>query len=191
VKSKLLIIELWGLGDLVIATPFIRAAAERYEVTLLAKPYAEEMRTRLWPSVTVAPFNAPWTAFRLGSKYSFWRWPWTKMRGLRRELRNQRFDYAVSARWDPRDHFLLKLIGPRERIGFPRLHSQRYLTRALTRPDPLAHRSEYWRVAGQALGLEFPPRQKMFASSRELPPIVLIHSGARLPLRVWPLKHFQ
>jgi hypothetical protein len=38
-KSKLLIIELWGLGDLVIATPFLRAAAEQFDVTLLAKPY--------------------------------------------------------------------------------------------------------------------------------------------------------
>ena len=39
-KPKLLIVELWGLGDLVIATPFLRAVAERFDVTLLAKPFA-------------------------------------------------------------------------------------------------------------------------------------------------------
>lgn len=51
VKPKLLVVELWGLGDLVIATPFLRAAAERYEVTLLAKPYAQELQARLWAGV--------------------------------------------------------------------------------------------------------------------------------------------
>ena len=37
-KPKLFINELWGLGDLVIATPFLRAASEKFDVTLLAKP---------------------------------------------------------------------------------------------------------------------------------------------------------
>ena len=39
-KPKLLVVELWGLGDLIIATPFLQAASQRYEVTLVAKPYA-------------------------------------------------------------------------------------------------------------------------------------------------------
>ena len=43
-RPKLLIIELWGLGDLVIATPFIQAAAEKYELTLLAKSYARDLK---------------------------------------------------------------------------------------------------------------------------------------------------
>jgi ADP-heptose:LPS heptosyltransferase len=191
VKPKLLILELWGLGDLVIATPFIRAAADRYEVTLLAKPFAGEMRPRLWPTIQVVPFTAPWTAFRFHTKYSLWRWPWRKMLRLRRELRASHFDYAVSARWDPRDHLLMRIMGVRQRLGYPRLNSQRYLTTPLARPDPLAHRQEYWRVAGKALGLELPARPKLFTAQRTPPPVALIHTGARLPLRVWPLKNFQ
>ena len=50
-KPKLLVVELWGLGDLVIATPFLQAACEKYAVTLLAKPYALDLRARLWPEV--------------------------------------------------------------------------------------------------------------------------------------------
>ena len=34
-KPKLLAIELWGLGDLVIATPFLHAASQRFDVTML------------------------------------------------------------------------------------------------------------------------------------------------------------
>ncbi len=190
-KPKLLILELWGLGDLVIATPFIRAAAEKYDVTLLAKPFAEEMRPRLWPAVQVVPFIAPWTAFRFRSKYSFWHWPWRNMLRLLRELRAKKFDCAVSARWDPRDHFLLHTVGARERLGFPRLKSQRYLTQSLARPDPLAHRSEYWRAVGRALGFALPAREEIIPPAREPSAVAFIHSGARLPARVWPLANFQ
>ena len=63
-KPKLLVIELWGLGDLLIATPFLEAASQRYQVTLLAKPYAVDLQQRLWPEVKVVPFVAPWTAFK-------------------------------------------------------------------------------------------------------------------------------
>src|SRR5436309_3136442 len=64
VKPKLLIVELWGLGDLVIATPFLRAAAEEFDVTLVAKPFARDLQARFWPQVNVLTFVAPWTAFK-------------------------------------------------------------------------------------------------------------------------------
>jgi heptosyltransferase-2 len=189
VKPRLLVLELWGLGDLVIATPFLRAAAEKFDVTLLAKPFALELRPRLWPTVDVMPFTAPWTAFR--DKYQIWHWPWRNLFQLRRRLVSSAFDYGVSARWDPRDHLALKLSGTRERLGFSRLKSRRYLTRELTRPDPLAHRYEYWRVAGAALGITLPAPAEIFAAPRALPSVVLVHTGARLPLRVWPLENFS
>ena len=188
-KPRLLVLELWGLGDLVIATPFLRAAAEKYSVTLLAKPYALDLRPRLWPGVEVIPFTAPWTAFALGDKYEVWRWPWPELFALRRRLVGEHFDFGVSARWDPRDHLALKLAGACERLGFPRLKSRQWLTQELTRPDPLAHRLEAWRVAGAALGLGLPPRAEIFPAAAR-PPVVLLHTGARLPLRVWPLENF-
>ena len=84
-KPKLLIVELWGLGDLVIATPLLRAAAERFDITLLAKPYALDLQRRLWPDVRVAPFVAPWTAFK--NKYRLWQWPWRIFWHVRRGFR--------------------------------------------------------------------------------------------------------
>jgi heptosyltransferase-2 len=190
-KPKLLIVELWGLGDLVIATPFIRAAVEKYDVTVLAKPFAVEMRSRLWPQVEVVPFTAPWTAFRFGAKYGVWRWPWAAMLRLRRELRAKNFDCAVSGRWDPRDHFLLQTAGARERLGFPRWKSERFLTQSLPRPEPQAHRQEYWRAAGRALGFALPSREDIIPPVRPPAATALIHSGARLPARVWPLPNVQ
>jgi len=188
VNPRLLVLELWGLGDLVIATPFLRAASEKFAVTLLAKPFALELRPRLWPAVAVLPFTAPWTAFR--GKYQLWRWPWRQMHHLRRELITAQFDYAVSGRWDPRDHWVLKTSRAQARLGFSRLKSRRYLTQELTRPGPLAHRLEFWRTVGTALDLKIPPREELLPLPRPPQSTVLLHSGARLPARVWPLENF-
>ena len=188
-KPRLLVLQLWGLGDLVIATPFLRAAVEKFDVTLVGKPFAEELRPRLWPEIDVIRFNAPWTVFR--GKYYVWRWPWMDMLRLYRLLTGRKFDFAVSGRWDPRDHLLLKISGAKERLGFSRLQSHHFLTKELERPQPLAHMSEYWRVAGEALGLKVPGYSEIVPPSRTNFFSVLVHSGARLPARVWPLENFQ
>jgi heptosyltransferase-2 len=189
VKPKLLVVELWGLGDLVIATPFLRAVSERYEVTLLAKPYARELQARLWPGVRAVTFVAPWTAFK--GKYRLWRWPWRTMQRLRGRLRAERFDVGLSARWDPRDHAWLLLGGARQRLGFPRLGSHRLLTHPLTRPDPAAHRYEYWRKLGTALDLKMPAREAIAFPPRRKSGAVLVHTGAGQAIRVWPLERYR
>jgi ADP-heptose:LPS heptosyltransferase len=189
VKLKLLIVELWGLGDLAIATPFLRAASESFEVTLLAKPFARDLQPRLWPGVKVETLIAPWTAFR--GKYQLWQWPWLELERLRRRLADGHFDLGVSARWDPRDHFLLQLAGVRERLGFARLHSDIFLSRPLTRPHPEAHRYESWQVIARELNLALPPRKKIFYPVPRPSPEILIHTGAEQSVRIWPLEKYQ
>jgi heptosyltransferase-2 len=188
-KPKLLIIELWGLGDLVIATPLLRAAAQRFDITLLAKPYALDLQRRLWPDVRVVPFVAPWTAFK--NKYCLWRWPWLEVFRLRHQLAAEQFESGLSARWDPRDHLLLKLAGVRDRIGFPRVGSRIFLTRPLARPDPEAHRYESWRAVARELDIELPARGKISIPAISGRKTVLIHSGAGQPIRVWPLDNYR
>ncbi|HTY86620.1 MAG TPA: glycosyltransferase family 9 protein [Candidatus Acidoferrum sp.] len=188
-KPKLLIVELWGLGDLVIATPFLRAVAERFEVTLLAKPFALELRPRLWPGVRVEAFIAPWTAFQ--RKYRFWRWPWLELYNLKRRLSAEFFDFGLSARWDPRDHLLLKIMNAKNRLGFPRLQSQVFLTLPLERPDPVSHRYESWRAIARAMNVPLPPREEIQPPAVPGGNAVLIHTGAGQPVRVWPLDRYQ
>jgi len=190
-KPKLLIVELWGMGDLVIATPFLQAAREKYDISLLAKPFALELQPRLWPGIKIFPFTAPWTAFEYKYKYNLSRWPTGEMLRLRRHLAAEHFDYGLSGRWDPRDHFLLQMVGARHRLGFPRLKSEVFLTQPLPQPDPLAHHYEYWRIAGRALDIQLPPREKLTVPRREFRSQILVHSGARLPARVWPLEQYQ
>lgn len=187
-KPKLLIVELWGLGDLVIATPFLRATAEKFDVTLLAQPYALDLQRRLWPGIRVVTFIAPWTAFK--DKYRVWRWPWNEMGKLREQLAAEQFEHGLSARWDPRDHLLLKLFGVENRIGFPRLRSRIFLTQPIPRPAPESHRYESWRAVARALSIDLPPRDNLPISPGR-GRTVMIHSGAGQPVRVWPLKNYQ
>jgi len=182
-------VELWGLGDLIIATPFLRAASERFEVVLLAKPFALDLQSRFWPGVRVVPFVTPWTAFK--RKYRLWRWPWRKILRLQRSLSAEHFEFGLSARWDPRDHFLLKLFGAKKRLGFSRLRSRIFLTQPLSRPEPEAHRYESWRVVARALDIELPTRDKIPTPAVLGRGTVLIHSGAAQPVRVWPLERYR
>jgi ADP-heptose:LPS heptosyltransferase len=187
-KPKLLVVELWGLGDLVIATPFLRAASERFSVTLLAKPYAKDLQERFWTDVSVVPFVAPWTAFK--HKYRVLSWPWRQFLKLRGNLAAERFEYGLSARWDPRDHLLLQLVGARNAIGFPRMGSQLWLRQCLSRPDPAAHRYEYWRVVAKALGIDLPLRENLILPRSGKAGAILVHTGAGQPIRVWPLERY-
>jgi len=196
-KPKLLVVELWGLGDLVIATPLLRAAAEHFDITLLAKPYALDLQRRLWPGVRVVPFVAPWTAFK--NKYRLWQWPWREIIKLRNQMAGEHFDYGISARritspplsGDLRDHLLLKLFGVQHRIGFPFLRRRFFLTQAIVHPEPEAHRYESWRAVARALKLELPPRGEIFIPAAPKRETVLIHSGAGQPVRVWPLENYR
>jgi heptosyltransferase-2 len=46
-------------------------------------------------------------------------------------------------------------------------------------------------VVGEALGLEVPGRTKIIPPDRSQQSLVMVHSGARLPARVWPLENFR
>ncbi|MEO5802834.1 MAG: glycosyltransferase family 9 protein [Verrucomicrobiota bacterium] len=184
-KPKMLVLELWGLGDLAIATPFLQSASEKFQVTLLAKPHALELQPEFWPGVKVIPFTAPWTPFR--KKYRLLSWPWKKLFRLVRDLRDEHFDLALSARWDPRDHVILNLAGAKQQWGFPRVGSHFFLSRAFRRPEGTAHRFPSWKKIAQELGLVLQLPKNAVASSG----IILVHTGASHVAKVWPLDRFH
>lgn len=188
-KARLLVLELWGVGDLAMASDFLREASRKYQTTVLAKPHAAALREKFWPEVELLEFTAPWTPFR--GKYRLWNWPWRELARLRRQLRGREFDIAVSARLDPRDHWVMWHSGARRRIGFPRAAGGMFLTDCLGPLQPRAHRYDYWREAAAALGVELPERKGLRREVRG--PVrdrVVVHSGAARDPRVWPLERY-
>ncbi len=177
-------IELWGLGDLALAVPFLRAAAAAGRVVLLAKPHAAPIVARFAPGVELVPLVAPWTAFR--GKYQLHRWPWGELGRALGALRARSLWAGVSARPDPRDHAILRLSGARRRIGFPRMGSSALLSEPLPRPGK-PHRAEHWARLALALGLSIVRDAPARRSGRR----VIMHAGAGQSTRLWPRQRFE
>lgn len=188
-KPKLLVFELWRVGDLAIASPFVQAACRRFQVTVVAQPVARLFQQRFWPEANLVEFTAPWTAFY--GKYRLHVWPWKALRDLVKQLRAQQFDAAVSARWDLREHLLLWCMGARETVGYPNRGSRLLLTKPLQRLGRLAHRYDDWWVAAQGLGIDLPARKKIPPPPARPAKAILIHTGAAFAVRVWPLARYR
>jgi heptosyltransferase-2 len=197
----LLVLELWGLGDLTFSTPALRAAVERFDVTLVGKAHAKPLLAASFPQIEFIAYDAPWSAYR--DKYRLWNWRWGQLLTLLALLRHRRFDAAVSVRNDPRDHLFMRMVGARARYGFPVRGSSAFLTHPLVHSRQKQHRVEDWRDIGRAL--DFPgmdtaePRleHSQYRSPRvdELlagmkKPLVCLHPGARIPVRRWPEPYF-
>jgi ADP-heptose:LPS heptosyltransferase len=201
-RPKLLVLELWGLGDLTFSTPLLRAAVEKYDVTLVGKPHARPLLEASFPEVRFVSYDAPWSAYR--GKYRLWAWRWPELVGLMSRLRRERFDAAVSVRNDPRDHLLMWLVNAKTRFGFPLKGSHRFLSHPVKRSLPKQHRVEDWRDLGAALGFDgirvAEPRldhaayrsarvDALFAKVNK--PLVVLHPGARIAVRRWPEAYFE
>ncbi len=186
-RPAMLVLELWGLGDLALAVPFLQEASRHGRVVLVAKPQWAPLLKPFCPEVELVPITAPWTAFT--GKYQLAAWPWRELRLLVRKLRAQRFDVGASARPDPRDHLLLLLSGARRRLGYPRAGSGPLLQTRLTAGRSL-HRAEAWRRLAAALdwNLPAPAGQRLRPAAPDAP--IVVHSGAGRPTRIWPLDRF-
>jgi ADP-heptose:LPS heptosyltransferase len=206
---KILLIELWGLGDAVLMTTVLRPLlAAGFSVTLLCKPATAELLQPTYPALDFLTFDAPWTAFR--GKYRFWTWPWRRLFQIVRTLRREHFSAAASVRNDPRDHLLMFLSGVRRRLGYPRLGSGLLLTQRLVPSSTKSHRVDLWRQIAAAileenaksLAASLMPAAVPFLdaaaygharldiASENSRPIVGLHCGARIAVRRWKEESF-
>lgn len=208
-KRKILVVELWGLGDLTFASPLISAALEAGdEVHLVGKPHARDLLEPSFPSLKIITYDAPWTAY-IG-KYRLWKWRWFELLKLVGQLRSENYDVAVSIRNDPRNQLFMWLAGARERVGFI-IEGRRslfdagrmLLSRRLKRNRLKQHKVEDWRQIGAEIGLPSISEAKpslhhssyrterigaIFAGMDK--PVICLHSGARIPVRRWPERYF-
>ena len=203
-KRKILILELWGLGDLTFSTLLIEEALKAGdEVHLVGKSHARPLLEPTFPSLRFFSFEAGWTKFH--NKYHFWLWNWRAFFALLRRLRKEHYDVAVSVRDDPRDHLFMALLDARERYGFSEFGSGMLLTHPVECTHGYSqHKVEDWRDLGAALGFSgmasaqpylcFPAyRSSRIGAALHAveKPVVALHSGARIPVRRWPAGYFE
>ena len=201
-RTKLLVLEFWGLGDLTFSTPLLQSAVSQFEVTLVGKAHARPLLAPTFPGMHFIGYDAPWSAYR--GKYDLRKWNWPELMMLVTRLRRERFDAALSVRNDPRDHLLMRMVGARRRYGFPRRGSHLFLTDPRARTRVKQHKVEDWRDLGRALELpgmdvaqprlehsryRTPLGEQLFADIRK--PVICLHPGARIAVRRWPEKYFE
>lgn len=201
-KERLLVIELWGIGDLILSTSFLRNIIDRYEVTLVGKKHARATLGGTFPDLQFIEWNAPWTVFH--GKYKFWQWDWPSLFNVIHKLRLFRPDIAVSVRKDPRDHLLMWMVGAKRRVGFPTIGSRLLLTDSIYwSKDHPRHVVEDWLSLTESLNPNGEAAQKTLwlqcsnyaGRVRDISPVVrrpvvCLHVGARIPVRRWPESYF-
>ena len=211
---NVLVMEPWHIGDVVLATPILRAIRARYataRITVLGKPHAEELLRHSGLVDEVIVFDIPWTAKT--RKYNPARYDLRLLRELISKLRARRFDLTLDARMDLRSNILTYLSRAPRRIGFDFGGGAFLLTDAVPAQPDEKHRVEDWlelmRPLGAQAASDIPresvePMLRVSAEESEAAAAILrkagigpddvvvaIHGGASDPRRMWPAESFE
>jgi ADP-heptose:LPS heptosyltransferase len=206
---RILVIEPWNVGDLVLATPILRELRRRYpkaKISILAKPHARELLEGSGLVDDVIPFYLPWTAQRDKLRRSFSVLP--EMRSVIRVLRARRFDMTVDSRMDIRSNLLAAMSGARLRIGYDIGGGGWLLTHALPSDRDDSHKVDDWLalldlLPGSAPAERSRPtlvvteeerkraRRKLAEAGANTSPLIAYHPGGSHPGKRWPRARFE
>lgn len=215
---KILVIEIWLIGDVVLVTPLLQALRARFphsRIALLAKPHAEELLRNSGLADEIITFDFPWTANK--GKYRPSRYDRRALASLIGRLRGEKFDLTIDCRMDVRSNVVAFATGAPRRIGYDFGGGSYLLTDALPAAPDDHHKVDDWlallqpidkggwvqNAVSHALTEKFKPRLRVTPDERaeaarrlrslgflEEDLIIGIHPGASQPRRRWPLEDF-
>lgn len=204
---KILIIELWGIGDLVLMSSILKPLKTEYphaKITLLSKAYAFTLFSDSGDIDNFIEYDFPWTKFK--NKYNLWQWGWRKLFKIIQKLKKEKFDLVLDARGDIRNNFLSFLIGGKMRLGYDRTGGGFFLTDNLKDAVKNLHRVDAWVNLLKYLGLNADNCRPYLHVSKDEEALaedflkingistqdllIGIHPGARIKTRCWPLDRF-
>jgi ADP-heptose:LPS heptosyltransferase len=215
---KILVVELWNIGDVVIATAALQALRMRYPdawIAFLGKPHAEEILRGSGLVDEVITFDFPWTSET--HKYRLSRYDRHAIKALFRRLREERFDLTVDCRMDFRSNIVTFATRAKRRIGYAFGGGTFLLTDAIPASPRAHHKVRDWLRLLEAVGsqrgtkaitrsddgkplaprLTLLPEERQAAAAklevmgiapRDL--ILAIHVGASRPEKTWPADQF-
>jgi heptosyltransferase-2 len=204
---SILVMEPWQIGDVVLATPALRALRARYpgaRISLLGKKHAEELLRNSGLVDEVIVFDLPWTAKQ--SKYAPSRYDRQAIHGLIGTLRSRQFDLTVDARMDLRSNYVTWLTRAPRRVGYDFGGGSFLLTDAVPADPDAHHRADDWLELMKPLGaygrfepmLRVTDEEKQAARSklagygvRASDRIVVIHGGASDARRRWAPEKYD
>jgi heptosyltransferase-2 len=208
--NKILVMEYWNLGDIVMLTPFLRSLRIQYPeaiITLLTSPKAAPLMEQQGLVNQVMAVRIPWAEhYSRWRKYNPFSVQWLGMLRMVRFLRAQHFDLAFTARADIRENFILWLARVARRVGYGFGGGGFLLTDTVTPDVQHPHLSNRWlrlleHVGKQAL-VRHPSLQVTSEEERASQKILAergfhrqdfligVHPGARSATRQWGEENF-
>ena len=210
--ERILVIEPWNIGDVVLVTPFLSALRVRFpgaRISLLARPYARQLLANTGLLDEVIDAELPWTAPK--HKYRFDAAARRHMRDLVTTLRERKFDLTVDARMDVRSNLLAAITLAPRRIGYDIGGGGWLLTDALPSDREETHKHADWNDLLALLPVTGRPTKRAIARpllvvtrdekeeaerllTREVGterPTIGYHPGGSHPGKRWPGDQFR
>lgn len=206
--KKILFIEIWGIGDLVMMIPVLSSTRENFpsaKIALLSKAHALDLLKSDNLVDDYIIYNFPWTKHK--GKYRFWAWDWLALIRLIKRLRNERFDLILDARGDFRNNLLSFFIGAKKRVGYEWTGGGYFLTDVVPFDYEYAHRVDAWLNLLRYFDIQvnnFKPHISVpkdeeawsddFLRNKGIEKgdlLIGIHPGAGVKTRCWPLNRFK
>lgn len=198
--NRIIIFEFFLLGDLMMATSTLRAIRRGFEnskITLLAAPFAKDLKGNIpWVDKLIT-FRCPWSPmFRDYSLQSF-KDAWKTLT----RLRTDKYDLAIDLRGDFRNILFMYLTGAKRRVGYDITGGGCLLTDVVPfEKHKYRHQLEgnlaiarylNCRIISPYPQLSIPPKDKQWARNfllqyrMESFPMIGIHPGAREANKLW------
>src|SRR5687768_1631022 len=143
--KKILVVELWNIGDVVLTMPFLsqlRSLFPAARISLLARSHARTILEGTGLVDEVIETELGWTA--MATRFNPLAYRWRELGRLRRELRAHDFDVAFKARAHVREHLVLGLSAARRRVAFAFGRGDAVLTDPIEVDDPHLQKSFDW-----------------------------------------------
>ena len=206
--ERILVSELWHIGDVVIAMPFLAALRVLYpaaQITLLSKSHARDTLANTGLVDEVVSFDFPWTFLDEDRRPKLKEL--LQIPAVIRRLRRAKFDLAFDCSRDGRNHLLLFLSGAARRIGFAFGGGDYLLTDAVPVGSLEDHRTEDWLRLLEPIQIDIrrsEPRLVVSDAERRWAQeflrragrgkddtLIAIHPGGSSRLKRWSLEHFE
>lgn len=208
--ARILVIEYWNIGDVVILLPFLNSLRDAYpqaRISLLANPVTRAVLAGQNLVDEIIPFSTPWSVHTSRwRKYNPLSPRWLSLTRSLLSLRRRNFDLVFTGRMDIRDNLLAWLTGATRRVGYGFSGGAFLLTDAVAPDLARPHRSQIWlqllrhfgkptrseipclrlNAGEEAFAAEFLRKQGIGVTER----LVGVHPGARISTRRWGTENF-
>jgi heptosyltransferase-2 len=207
---RILVLEYWNLGDIVMETPFLQNLRVQYpdaHIVLLTSPKVAPLIEHQGLVDQVVVVRVPWAQhYSRWKKYNPFSSSWLELFRMLKFLHRQQFDLAFTGRADIRDNCMMWLAEVRRRVGYAFGGGGFFLTDVVIPDLKRPHLSDRWLRLIEHLGkpiLERQPRLRLTQEEERLADrylakrgiengelLIGIHPGARSAIRQWGEDNF-